>query len=394
MILLLDIVLTTVAAILAIPALILFAEIMFAFGYRRGAAQPAGLRPRVAVLMPAHDEATGIGQSLQNLRPQLLPADRLVVIADNCADDTARIAAAAGAEVTERRDPSKRGKGYALDFGVRHLEHDPPEVVIVVDADCDVSAGSIDRLARDCQARARPVQGLYLIRAAAGAGTRTRIAAFASLVKNKVRPTGLLALGLPCTLMGTGMAFPWACIRAAPLATGHIVEDMQLGFDLARRGELAHFCPDVLVTSYFPQTEEGLRSQRTRWEHGHLGIILGAAPRLLLAGLLKSDVRIMALALDQMVPPLALFVMLAALNVVLDGAFALLSGRVAPFALASVSLALVAVSVVLAWIRYGQHIVSLYALASAPLYALWKVPIYIGFLLSRQLDWVRSKRDP
>jgi hypothetical protein len=54
----------------------------------------------------------------------------------------------------------------------------------------------------------------------------------------------------------------------------------------------------------------------------------------------------------------------------------------------------VGLSVLLAWIRYGQHIISLYALASAPVYAMWKVPIYIGFLLSRQLDWVRSKRDP
>jgi cellulose synthase/poly-beta-1,6-N-acetylglucosamine synthase-like glycosyltransferase len=391
---LLALVLTVISAIVAVPALILFVEIMFAFTYRRGVAPPAGLRPKVAILMPAHDEATGIRQSLQNLLPQLLPTDRLVVIADNCADDTASMAAAAGAEVIERRDPTKRGKGYALDFGVRHLEHDPPDVVIVVDADCCVSAGSIDILARDCHARGRPVQGLYLNRAAPGAGTRTRIAAFASVVKNKVRPTGLLALGLPCTLMGTGMAFPWACIRTAPLATGHIVEDVQLGFDLARRGELAHFCPEVLVTSYFPQSDDGIRTQRTRWEHGHLGLILTAAPRLLLAGLLKFDVGAMALALDQMVPPLALIVMLAALNIILDGAFALLSGRVAPFALAAASLALIALSVGLAWIRHGQQIISLYALAAAPVYALRKVPIYIGFLLSRQLDWVRSKRDP
>jgi cellulose synthase/poly-beta-1,6-N-acetylglucosamine synthase-like glycosyltransferase len=394
MVFFLDILLTLIGAVLAVPALILFAEVAAALVYRRGLAPPPGQRPKVAVLMPAHDEAAGISQALQSLLPQLLPGDRLVVIADNCSDHTASLAAAAGAEVIERRDPTKRGKGFALDFGVRHLEQDPPEVVMIMDADCAVSAGAIDILARDCHARRRPVQGLYINQAPAGAGTRTRIAAFASLVKNKVRPTGLLALGLPCTLMGTGMAFPWACIRSAPLATGNIVEDVQLGFDLARRGELAHFCPDVLVTGYFPQSDAGIRSQRTRWEHGHLGLILTEAPRLLLAGLLKSEIGTMALALDQMVPPLALIVMLAALNVILDGAFAILSGRAAPFALASATLALVGLSVLLAWIRYGRDIISLYALASAPVYALWKVPIYIGFLLSRQLDWVRSKRDP
>jgi cellulose synthase/poly-beta-1,6-N-acetylglucosamine synthase-like glycosyltransferase len=394
MILMLDILLTMISTLLAVPALLLFAEIVFALMYRGGAARPQGPRPKVAVLMPAHDEATGILQALDNLLPLLLPTDRLVVIADNCSDDTARIAAAAGAEVIERRNPTQRGKGFALDFGVRHLELDPPEVVIIADADCSFSAGSIDRLAQECQTRRRPIQGLYLMLSPEGAGTKTRIAQFAWLVKNQVRPTGYLALGLPCHLMGTGMAFPWACIRSAQLATGHIVEDMQLGLDLARKGEAAHYCPDVLVTSYFPQTNDGIRSQRTRWEHGHLGLILTDAPKLLLSGLVNFNIATIALALDLMVPPLALFVMLAALNVVLDGAFALLCGRTAPFTLALSTLSLIGLSVLLAWIRYGQHIISLYALASAPVYALRKVPIYIGFLFSRQLDWVRSKRDP
>src|SRR5579862_5621655 len=112
MIFLLDAVLTAIAVVLAIPALVLFAEILSALLYRPRAPAAQNLRPTVAVLMPAHDEAVGIRQSLQNLLPQLLPADRLVVIADNCSDDTAAIAAAAGAEVIERRDPTQRGKGF------------------------------------------------------------------------------------------------------------------------------------------------------------------------------------------------------------------------------------------------------------------------------------------
>jgi cellulose synthase/poly-beta-1,6-N-acetylglucosamine synthase-like glycosyltransferase len=394
MILLLDIVLTVISAVLTVPALILFMEIVFALLYRPGAPRPQGRRPTVAVLMPAHDEATGIRQSLENLLPQLLPGDRLLVVADNCSDDTASIAVAAGAEVIERRDSTRRGKGFALDFGVRHLERSSPEVVIIADADCRFSAGSIDRLARECATRGRTIQGLYLMLSPEGAGARTRIAQFAWLVKNQVRPTGLLALALPCHLMGSGMAFPWDCIRSAQLATGHIVEDLQLGLDLARKGNAARFCPDVLVTSCFPQTDDGIRSQRTRWEHGHLGSILSDAPRLLLFGLMRIDIGTVALALDLMVPPLALLVILLVLNAMLDGAFAVLCGRPAPFTLASASVVLVGTSVVLSWTRYGQNIISLYALASAPVYALSKVPIYIGFLFSRQLDWVRSKRDP
>jgi len=390
----LDMLLTSLAAIIALPALILFVEILCALLYRRATVTPHGSRPRVAVLMPAHDEATGIWRSVQILVQQLLPTDRLVVVADNCADDTASIAAAAGAEVIERQDPTNRGKGFALDFGVRYLERDPPDVVIIADADCDFAAGAVDRLARECQARSRPIQALYLMLSPEGAGTRTRIAQFAWLVKNLVRPTGLLALGLPCHLMGSGMAFPWGSIRSAQLATGHIVEDLQLGLELARKGEPPQFCPDALVTSYFPKTEDGIRSQRTRWEHGHLGSILTDAPRLLLTGLRTADLSLIALALDLLVPPLALLVMLAALNLLLDAAFAFASGRHAPLNVSSTTLALVAVAVLLAWYRYGRQVLSLYTLASAPVYALRKIPIYVGFLLSRQLDWVRSKRDP
>jgi glycosyltransferase involved in cell wall biosynthesis len=73
-----------------------------------------------------------IAGSLRSILPQLAEADRLLVVADNCSDDTAAIATAEGAETIERSDLAHRGKGYALDFGIRHLELDAPDVVIVI----------------------------------------------------------------------------------------------------------------------------------------------------------------------------------------------------------------------------------------------------------------------
>src|SRR5204862_3937180 len=143
---------------------------------------------------------------------------------------------AAGAEVAERHDPLHRGKGYALDFGVRALESRPPAIVVVMDADCIIEEGSLERLARRCESSGRPVQALYLMRSPAGAGLKTRISEFAWVVKNQVRPTSFLRLGLPCQLMGTGMAFPWSILGQAPLASGHLVEFFQLGIDLPMPG--------------------------------------------------------------------------------------------------------------------------------------------------------------
>ncbi len=390
---LLAFVLSALAALLLVPIAVLLVQILAALAPRCRRAGPAVRRPRLAVLVPAHDEALGIGATVHGLRAQLAAGDRLVVVADNCSDDTAALARAAGAEVVERHDPLRRGKGYALDFGVRELEAAPPELVVIVDADCRLGKGALDRLARRCGASGRPVQALYLMRAPAGAGLKLRIAEFAWAVKNYLRPLGYARLGLPCQLMGAGMAFPWATLRDAELASGHIVEDLKLGLDLARAGQAPLFCADALVTSVFPSSEEGARSQRTRWEHGHLGMIVGAGPRLLLAALLRLDWRLAALVLDLCVPPLALLTLAVLAALALAGALFAAGGGALPLMLAAAACALLGAAVLLGWAGCGRHIVSFGDLVRAPLYALAKVPLYLRFVCRRQVDWVRSRRD-
>src|SRR4051794_30113861 len=66
-------------------------------------------RPPCAVLIPAHNEEEGLAATLENVRGQLRPSDRLVVIADNCNDNTAAVARAGGAEVVVRQDGDRRG---------------------------------------------------------------------------------------------------------------------------------------------------------------------------------------------------------------------------------------------------------------------------------------------
>ena len=198
------------ALILLVPVLVLLIQIVA--GRRKDSlptATQARGRPSVAVLMPAHDEAAGIAAALATVLPQLQADDRLLVVADNCSDDTARIARDAGAEVVERSDAHHKGKGYALDHGLRHLAGEAKEVLLIVDADCDVAPGSVERLTRECIASARPVQALYLMHSPPGAGLKTRISEFAWALRNEARPLGCERLGWPCQLMGTGMAsFP------------------------------------------------------------------------------------------------------------------------------------------------------------------------------------------
>jgi cellulose synthase/poly-beta-1,6-N-acetylglucosamine synthase-like glycosyltransferase len=390
-VILIEILLCVLAALMLVPVSVFFLQVLMALPEYRRRKLPGGRRPAVAIVIPAHNEALGIAETLRSTVPQLVAGDRLLVVADNCADGTAAVAAAAGAEVIERKDPRRKGKGYALDFGIRHLECKPSEVVIIVDADCQVGVGTIDRLARVCGQSAHPVQALYQMHSPAGAGLNTRIAAFAWLVKTQVRPLGYHRLGLPCQLMGTGMAFPWSVISTTSLAGGHIVEDLNLGIELARCGVPPLFCPEALVTSYFPATAEGMTSQRTRWEHGHLGLILGA-PRLFVEAIARRNVKLVALVLDLCVPPLALLMLLLLTVVAASAVFFAATAVALPLWLGTAALVMLAVAVLLCWGRYGRRVISLSSLACAPFYALCKIPLYMKFLVRRQVEWVRSRR--
>src|SRR3954468_19991773 len=71
---------------------------------------------RFDVVVPAHDEENGIGETIASLLSIDYPRSlfRVLVVADNCRDRTAERAEAAGAEVLVRQQPDHRGKGFAL----------------------------------------------------------------------------------------------------------------------------------------------------------------------------------------------------------------------------------------------------------------------------------------
>ena len=312
------------AGLLAIPSVTLCLEIAAGLLRPNVSVRSAGARWRVAVLVPAHNESMGIASTLEDIKGQLRDGDDLLVVADNCTDDTAAVARTSGADVLERNDPERIGKGYALDWGLRHLEGNPPEIVVMIDADCRLAEGAIDQLASNCSTTGRPVQALYLMKSPDGSQINHQIAEFAWRVKNWVRPLGLRALNLPCQLMGTGMAFPWRVIRGANLATGWIVEDLKLGLDLAAAGHQPLFCPSARVTSQFASSARGTEIQRSRWEHGHIQTMVKHAPRLAWAAITRGSFSLLALTLDLTVPPLSLLALLLMLMFLVTGIAALL----------------------------------------------------------------------
>ncbi len=209
---------------------------------------------------------------------------------------------------------------------------------------------------------------------------RDQISAFAFLFKNQVRPLGLHQLGQPCLLTGTGMAFPSKLLSGEKLATGNIVEDMQLGLDLSIQGSAPVLVPDSRVWGRLPQQVTAAKSQRTRWEHGHIQTLLTQMPRLLGLGLRLRRLDLIALAFEMCVPPLSLLVMLWA------GAFLaslIFYGMTAQCVALSISLStglLLLLTILLAWRRFGRHALPWKTLLCIPLYLGGKTPLYLKYL--------------
>lgn len=394
---LLELVGVLVPLVLLVPALFVAAQCLVAVLAPLRCRLPSRAPGRVAVLVPAHDEAAGIAATVTDLRRQLRPGDRLLVVADNCSDRTAEVARAAGADVVVRTDPERRGKGYALAFGVRALasEDPPPEAVVIVDADCRLSAGAALTLAGHALATGRPVQADYVLQPADD-GARSAVSALAFVVRNRVRPRALAAFGFPCQLTGSGMAFPWAlaeqAAREGRFGGGHLVEDLLLGVELSLEGRAPLACVRAHVRSQLAVCSAAA-AQRTRWEHGHLAVLRSHGGVLVREALRQRRPELLVQALDLAVPPLALLVLVLSALVGAGALAATWGASSLPLAVALGDLLVLVVGLGAAWWTFGREVLPPRNLLAVPGYVAWKVPIYLSFALrGAERRWVRTER--
>lgn len=384
-----------VILLLAFPTIMFVLECLLGLHYRNKgdcALEPDDIS--AAILVPAHNEALVIASTLENLKAQLGPNDQVVVIADNCQDETAEIVRKHGLTAIERSSETERGKGYALAFGMEHLKSQDtyPDVVVIVDADCLLAEKALATLKTRVIAWRRPVQACYLMLSGEVERLAVKVSEFAFLVKNKIRLRGLSKMGMPVPLTGTGMAFPWSAISEAQLATGDIVEDMRLGVELAEKGLGARYCDEAFVYSYFPTSETAEATQRERWEHGHLSTLQQFAPRLLKRAIKSKSIEAFGMMLDLIIPPLTLLIMFIGGAWSLFLLYGVFSGSWMFFELSSQYLFVLMFTILLTWFCHAQHILSAKALLHIPIYMFSKIAIYIAYIVRKQTKWIRTDR--
>ncbi len=349
--------------------------------------------PRTTVLIPAHNEEFGIAKTIASVRAAQFSRMDILVVADNCADATAEIARTNHVQVIERNDVAHLGKDFALAFGVEFLKLNPPDVMIVVDADSVVARDALQILAQRAYETARPVQAANRWAEAHVSSSKLALSNFAFLVKNIVRPMGLRRIGAPCLLTGNGMAFPWRVLANVPLATGHLTEDIWLGVELTCAGHAPLFCPEAIVSSPAPHSHAVMKTQRTRWERGHLQTMARGIPKLVWAAIAERRANALWLALELSVPPVALLILALAGFLFVGFVGAWFGFTWTLFLLATVNCIVVLIAIFVAWWKFGRAQISARALLGAPAYVVWKIPLYVNTLLRRRVVWTRTERD-
>lgn len=221
--------------------------------------------PRIAVLVPAHNEACEIATTVRSVWQVDYPREqlRMLVVADNCTDATAAIARAEGAEALERIDPDRRGKGYALEFGLQALEADPPEIVFILDADCELTPGCLQQLAVQYERGADVVQGHITIRNPDESPSAYVVAVGQAL--DNALGLARSRMGLPVTLRGSGMAFRWKLLQAIPWTAYGLTEDAEYSERLAAQGVRIICEPGMGISMEAPNSTGALCGQRRRW---------------------------------------------------------------------------------------------------------------------------------
>jgi cellulose synthase/poly-beta-1,6-N-acetylglucosamine synthase-like glycosyltransferase len=391
----LDLLLLLLTSLLSIPLFVFSIQIFAAIFQKSVKNSLHGNDDNFVILMPAHNESQIIADTLNTLLRSGVPKENVIVVADNCSDNTADIIRGLDVKALERTNHSEKGKGFALAYGLDYInQHCNKDVVVILDADCEITYESLKLIAAKSHAIQKPVQALYLMELPANPSIKQQIATFAWQVKNQVRPMAMQTFGLPVTLTGTGMAFPLTQLNQVELANGNIVEDMQLGIDLTLLGHPPEYCGEALVTSQFAECTDAEKTQRTRWEHGHIHTILHEVPKLLVSALRNKSFKLFALALDLSIPPLSLLVLISSVTWSVLLALYLLSenGQLSVFLL-SLMLSLFLLAVLGAWYKFGRDYLQFSQLLKIPFYIFTKLSVYISFLFSKQKAWVKTSRD-
>jgi cellulose synthase/poly-beta-1,6-N-acetylglucosamine synthase-like glycosyltransferase len=368
-----------------------FLAALYCFGRKKSSISlPSVGLTHFAIVVPAHNEETGIAATIQSLKNINYPMGRfnVFVVADNCSDKTAEVARKAGAVILERCDDRFKGKGYALKFAFDSIPSLDYDAVIVVDADSVVNGNFLSGF--DVRIR----KGQKVIQALVGisnpdTNVLTYLFQVGNLIENKLYWTPKERLGLPILLRGNGMCFTRGILDSYPWDSFTIAEDTEYGLKLLEMGERIRFASEIEVFAHQPENLEQANIQRVRWASGNATLTKSLALRCIYKGIRKGDIR----QIDVGVALLAGSKPLLLLANFLIAAFALCLGNSTASIWAATLLIGQVIYICLGIVMNGLSVRNMGRLLISPLYLVWLCAVSVlGLVGYRKDQWLRTTR--
>ena len=231
---------------------------------------------RFMAIIPAHNEEAVVGNLIESLKNQTYNKDLydIYVIADNCTDNTAKIAKEAGAIVYERFDETKKTKGYALNWFLQQkiAEDAPYDAFFVFDADNIVDKNFIKNMNKKLCQGEDVVQGYRDIKNPSDNWITAGYAIFYWQM-HRFYHLARYNLGLSPLLNGTGFMVRFDVIKPQGWDTVTLTEDIEFSLKRIIKGKKLGWATDAIVYDEQPTGFRQSWSQRSRWTVGHIQCI-------------------------------------------------------------------------------------------------------------------------
>lgn len=245
---------------------------------------PAAKQHKYAILVAARNEAPVIGNLLESIRMQDYPSELVTVfvVADNCTDDTARLAREGGAVCYERNDPDRRTKGFALQFLVEQIRRDYGidtfEGYFLFDADNLLKSDYISRMNDSFDAGEKIITSY---RNTKNFDDNWISASYAihwlRTIRSEHRARSLFRLAT--RIQGTGFLFAWEIIKDGWNYTS-LTEDRALSADAVVNGYRISYNNAAEFYDEQPVDLKIALRQRIRWAKGHLQAFVESGGKL------------------------------------------------------------------------------------------------------------------
>ena len=356
--------------------------------------KPMAISPRILFLVPAHNEELLISATVESLRQMDYPSDRrgIIVIADNCVDNTAARARSGGAEVWVRDDQLRRGKSEALGWAIGRVDLALWDAIVILDAD-----STVDSCFASALGKLSPLQD-KVVQAYDGPSNEfetwlTRLSGVLTRIRYEIIYPRKQARQLNVSVPGNGTCIGAGILRKEGWQADSITEGWELYARWTAAGVRIRYCQEARL---FYQESGSLRqagTQRLRWASGRAAVFRTWRGPILRSSAIRARQKLDALWTLGAPSPVV-----GAVLTLLTSAASLLVLR-HPYSII-VSAAIMAT--LLPWIgatarilwRHPQRMRTLLSFAMLPPYALWRGVLQArAVLVGTSKGWVRTARQ-